>query len=87
MLHLAPFLVATITDKFSWKNVKDLGQEILETCEEPGYGGRTRVGEEEHWAIRVFGYAPNSEHTNTTQTESPNLPSVVRIGPAAGDAV
>lgn len=86
VLHLAPFLV-TITDRFSWKNVKDLGQEILQTCEQYGYGGRTRVGDDERWAIRVFGYSSTSEYTNTTQTENPSLPNVVRIGPSTGDAV
>ena len=85
MVHLAPFPV-NIVDRFSWKDVKNLGQEILQTCEELGYGGRIRVGEQDRWVIRVFGFNEDPEHTNTTQTQRPNLPSTVRIVPEADDA-
>ena len=45
-------------DKFSWLQVKELGQDIVEECSspgKPGYGGQSHIGENNRWRLRIFG--------------------------------
>lgn len=44
------------TDKFSWEEVRGVGQAIMRTCGSPGFGGRCAIGRERGWVVRVYGY-------------------------------
>ena len=47
-----------VIDKFSFAQVRDLAQDIVEECNapgKPGYGGQWTIGDNGYWMIRVFG--------------------------------
>ena len=47
-----------VIDKFSFAQVRDLAQDIIEECNapgKPGYGGQWTIGDNGYWMIRVFG--------------------------------
>ena len=53
-----PGLVA----KFSFAQVRELAQDIVEECNspgKPGYGGQWTIGQNNGWMIRIFGIAPD----------------------------
>ena len=60
-----PGLVA----KFSFAQVRELAQDIVEECNspgKPGYGGQWTIGQNNGWMIRIFGIAPVDPQTNVT---------------------
>ena len=63
-------------DKFSWLQVKELGQDIIEECNspgKPGYGGQSHIGENNRWKIRIFGISDDSDDPPTNITSLPEL--------------
>ena len=56
-------------DKFSFLQVKELAQDIVEECNspgKPGYGGQWSIGQHNHWRVRIFGISPMDPLTNVT---------------------
>ena len=50
-----------IDDKFSWRDVRGLAQDIIEHCQPPkesGIGGWSLVGPKQVWIFRVIGVEP-----------------------------
>ena len=43
-------------DIFSWEQVELVGQAIMQTCGSPSYGGRGKVGLDNRWLVRLYGY-------------------------------
>ena len=63
-------------DKFSWEQVKELGQDILEECNSPGmpgYGGQSRIGENNRWKVRIFGIGEDPDDPPTNITSLPEV--------------
>ena len=58
-------------DKFSFAQVRDLAQDIVEECNapgKPGYGGQWSIGENGYWIIRVFGINDDPDDLPTSFT-------------------
>ena len=56
-------------DKFSFAQVRELAQDVVEECNspgEPGHGGHSRIGQNDGWKIRIFGIPPMDPPTNVT---------------------
>ena len=69
-------LVPGFIDKFSWLQVKELGQDVIEECNspgKPGYGGQSRIGENNRWTIRIFGIGDDTDDPPTNITSLPEV--------------
>ena len=69
-------LVPGFIDKFSWLQVKELGQDIIEECNSPGmpgYGGQSRIGQDNRWTVRIFGLADDPADPPTNITSLPEV--------------
>lgn len=87
--HSPPFLMAPegqkcgleitdmlrgISDKFSFLQVKELAQNIVEECnapEQPGYGGQGHIGANRLWLVKVFGINDDPDDPPTNVTSLP----------------
>ena len=65
-----------MVDKFSFLQVKELAQDIVEECNapgRPGYGGQWPIGENRHWMIRIFGINEDPDDPPTNVTSLPEV--------------
>lgn len=69
-------VIPGFVDKFSWLQVKELGQDIIEECNTPGmpgYGGQAYIGDKKRWMVRIFGINDDSDDTPTNITSLPEV--------------
>ena len=62
-------VIPGLIDKFSFEQVKELAQDIVEECNspgKPGHGGQCSLGQNNRWMIRIFGIPPMDPSTNVT---------------------
>ena len=65
-----------VIDKFSFEQVRNLAQDIVEECNapgKPGYGGQWSIGEKGYWQIRVFGINDDPDDPPTDVTSLAEL--------------
>ena len=70
-----------VADKFSFAQVRELAQDIVEECNSPGkagYGGQWTIGEKGYWMIRIFGIKdalvdPPTNVTSLTEVVGDNI--------------
>ena len=81
-----------VIDKFSFKQVRELAQDIVEECNsagKSGYGGQWTIGQNGYWMIRIFGIKdyqgdPPTNITSVTEVVGDNNALITNATTAPG---